>query len=368
MWRHQVVVGAVAVWMTVYAAQAGRPWLALATTALVSLALAYGRQFPLIALAASFAGLFAVDVLEGGRRLEDPMLASLILASYLVGRHAPIKHQPWAAAGVALLLSVNLGQEDRDLAAGGVVFPALIAAAPWILGLTVALAERRTEQAHITAALAVSSKDEEIRRATDAERLRIAHEMHDVIAHRLSGLSLQTQVARRHAAMGKPVEVDALSEIERSAREAMNDLRRVLGVLRSDAEVSTEPDDGLQNLPDLIRRCRDMGQQVELLESGVPQELPPALSLVAFRIIQESLTNARRHGSDPAAQVLVSWLPDSLAIRVSNRSEAVVTPPGNGRRGMAERARLFGGKIRSHVDDGHWIVDVELAIPEVAAR
>lgn len=366
MWRHRVVVGAIAVWMVFGAAQAGRPWLALAVSAAVTCSLAAGQRVPLLGLAASFAGLFLVDAVQGGRRLEDPMIVAIVLASFLVGRHAPLRQQPWAAAGVALLLTVNLGSEGGFGNAANVVFPALFTAAPWILGLTVALSERRAESAHQTAALAVSSREDDIRRATDAERLRIAHEMHDVIAHRLSGLSLQTQVARRQADSGRSVEVPQLVAIEQSAREAMNDLRRVLGVLRSEADNIDGPDDGLHALPGLIERCRTTGQAVELVESGVPQELPPALSLVAFRIVQESLTNARRHGEEGVATVEVAWSPGRLALRISNPFEGVVSPPGNGRRGMQERASLFGGTITAHVEAGRWVVDVQFVIPQVS--
>lgn len=367
---HGVLVILVGVWVLASGMRSPNLFGALAVGLAVLAAVGVGRRWPVVALAAAFGGLFVADSVAGTRAMEDVHLAMVVWSCFLVGRWAPPKHQPWAAAAVLLLLSTNVLQPNRDLTAADAVFPTLLTAAPWLLGLAVQLAARRADQAVAYADELASTRHADIRRATDEERLRIAHELHDVVAHNISALSLQTQVVRRQLEAGVAVTTQDLAALEETARMAMTDLRRLLGVLRPAKDtIDTSPSEGIDDLPALITRLGLAGHEVHLRVQGEPRALPPALSLVAYRIIQEGLSNARRHGDPGPASVQVDWQSDRLVVRVHNPFSAGDIPePGHGRLGMAERARLFGGTISVRCTDGSWCLEATLPTPVYAKQ
>lgn len=330
----------------------------------VGLLLSHGRQWPVVALAGAFAGLFVVGSLPVPVP-EDAMLLAVVHGSFLTGRHALLRHQPWAAAGVLLLLSANLVEPGRDTTAADAVFPVLLTAAPWLLGLTVQLAAGREQAAVLRAGELDDTRQQEVRRATTEERLRIAQELHDVVAHEISGLSLQTQVLRRRAEAGGEVGAGDLGDLERTARAAMTDLRGLLGVLRPLAESPPlDPADGLEDLPALVARANDLGHRVRLSETGAPRPLPPVVSAAAYRIVQESLTNARRHGLPGTTSVEVDWRDSELRLLVRNpASPDPATGSGHGLPGIRERARLLGGEAVAGHAHGEWRVAVTLPTP-----
>jgi signal transduction histidine kinase len=354
-------------WVTTAALGGNDPVGSLVWGTIVVVVVALARRWPLVALVTAFAGLYSVDRIDGGRPLEDVFLLAVIWSCFAVGRWAGLRRQPWAAAAVLLLLSSNVLEPGRDVSTADVVFPTIFTAAPWLLGLAMQLTARRAEHAVSYADRLVSSRHEEIRRATDEERLRIAHELHDVIAHNLSALSLRAQVARRRLEGGGTVSVEDLAALEDAARGAMNDLRRVLGVLRPAGEApDTGPGEGLADLPTLLADCRAMGQDVRYAVTGAPRDLPPALSLVAYRIVQEALTNARRHGARGVTTLQLDWEEHELRLGVRNPCGDADPTPGHGRLGMEERARLFGGSVQTHQDGDTWVLEAHLPTPAPA--
>jgi signal transduction histidine kinase len=359
------IAGGVSVWLLVAASQAGRALAALLVAGLVAVSLAVGRRWPVVALGVAFVGLLSVDRVEGGRPLEDAMLAVLVLACFLVGRWARPVLQPWAAAGVLLLIALNVIDPGDDVSVGDVVFPTLLTAAPWLLGLAVQLSSHRADRATSYAAALTNRHEQDVHRATDQERLRIALELHDLVAHHLSGLSLQTQVIRRRVEAGGSATPGELTAIEESARSALIDLRRVLGVLRATEGPPTAPQESLADLDELIEHCRHAGQTVRVETVGTPRELPLALSLVAYRVLQEALTNARRHGNGRPTSLRLEWQDGRLVLLLSNPYD-VQRPvsPGHGLIGLAERARLFGGTVTTLGSSGVWTVEVTLPTPD----
>lgn len=365
----EVVLALLAVvWVTTAALGGDEPSLVpLIWGAAVVVVVAHARRWPLVALVVAFAGLYSVDRVDGGRVLEDVFLLALIGSCFAVGRWAGLRRQPWAAAAVLLLISSNVLEPGRDVSTADVVFPTVFTAAPWLLGLAMQLTARRAEHAASYADRLVWSRHEDIRRATDEERLRIAHELHDVIAHDLSALSLRAQVARRRLESGGTVDADDLAALERAARGAMTDLRRVLGVLRpTGGAPDTGPGEGLADLPALLADCRAMGQEVRYDVTGSARDVPPALSLVAYRIVQEALTNARRHGARGATTLRLDWDEHELRIGVLNPCAEAGGRPGHGARGMQERARLFGGSVQTHRDRDTWVLEARLPTPTPA--
>ena len=298
----RIVFGALvvllALWMVAAGRSAERPLaataLGLATVALVALA----PRFPLLSLAAAVGGLVALEPVAGAPGVEDPFIVCLVASSYCTGRYAAMRHQPWAAATVLFLVSINVVSPDQQLAPADVVFPLLFTAAPWLLGLVVQLTQRRADDAESYAGQVEASRTEDVRRATAEERIRIARELHDIVAHDITALSLQAQVCRRRAESGNHVAVEDLRRIEGTAQDAMTDLRRVLGVLGTPDEVaSLAPAEGLEALDALVERGRSSGHDITLRTRGEVRGLPPLLSHAAYRIVQEAMTNARRHGS-----------------------------------------------------------------------
>jgi signal transduction histidine kinase len=195
-------------------------------------------------------------------------------------------------------------------------------------------------------------REERARQAVVEERVRIARELHDVVAHAMSVIAVQSGVGS-HVAADNPLEAQrALAAIETTSRSALIEMRRLLGVLRqeSDDPAQTVPARGLRDVPALIRQVDDGGLTATLQIKGAPRDVPPGLDLSAYRIIQEALTNAIKHGG-PHAEVTVSYTDRDISVEVTNdgslnseRGQSSVTP-GHGIIGMRERVAIFAGEF-----------------------
>jgi signal transduction histidine kinase len=281
----------------------------------------------------------------------------LIWSAFVAGRHAAPRWQPWIAATGLAYVAIVVSNPGSDV--GEVVFPALLYLGPWLAGLTVQTLTTRAEQARRWAAQAEEARETAVRNAVLEERLDIARELHDLVAHRISAVSLQAQVARRQAEAGLPVDADQLRTIETTARQSMTDMRRILGLLRpEDGPTTLAPQASLADLPRLLETAEASGQRVHLEEVGQARPLPPAASLGAYRILQEALTNARRHGAPGVTGLRMSWHEATLDLEVTNPVDAAqrAAPPGHGIHGMAERAALFGGTLTSAREGDRWAV------------
>jgi signal transduction histidine kinase len=189
------------------------------------------------------------------------------------------------------------------------------------------------------------------------ERRRIARELHDVVAHSLSVMVVQSGAARRVLDEDPDEAVTALAEVERSGRQALSELRRLLGLMRdSDADAAVrEPQPTLAGLDDLIQRARAAGLPTELRQEGTPFPLPMGCDLAAYRVVQESLTNALKHAGDGArAKVLLRWTDEHLELDISDTGKGLAATPsddggplGQGLVGMRERVALCGGDLQA---------------------
>jgi signal transduction histidine kinase len=218
----------------------------------------------------------------------------------------------------------------------------------------------RTRRAHARAleeraALLERERDEKARRAVEAERQRIARELHDVIAHNVSVMVVQAGAGRRIAEERPQETVELLRSIEATGRQALGEMRRLLGVLRQErvSEGEREPQPGMDGLARLLDQVRDAGLPVELAVEGRPRRLAPGVDLSAYRIVQEALTNTLKHAGPAAAQVRVCYTDDVLEIRVKDDGRGSSLESGNGRSpgqglvGMRERVALFGGELKA---------------------
>ncbi len=222
--------------------------------------------------------------------------------------------------------------------------------AGWLLVLaTIAeMARARQQRAMQTA----RTREEEARRRAGEERLRIARELHDVLGHNISLISVQAGVAL-HLIDERPEQARvALSVIKDASKEALRELRSVLDVLRQvDEEPPRSPSPGLASLGDLVARAADAGWQVHLEVSGDLKKLPASVDLAAFRIVQEALTNIMRHSGQTASTVRVTRNEQELTIQIDNKLSKAASRDGiglgQGILGMKERAAALGGVVEA---------------------
>ncbi|MFG2005126.1 sensor histidine kinase [Spirillospora sp. NPDC048911] len=215
-------------------------------------------------------------------------------------------------------------------------------------------AERRADEAERT-------REETARRRAEEERVHIARELHDSLTHQISIIKVQAEVAV-HLARKRGEQVpEALLAIQEAGREATRELRATLEVLRDD---DTAVPHGLDHVPELVERARAAGLDATLTVDGQRHDVPAAVDLTAYRIVQESLTNVARHAAAATASVRIAYRPDALAISVDDDGKATpdLTPvPGVGLLGMRERVTSLGGRLRAEPrSDGGFTVQAEL--------
>ena len=320
-----------------------RPETAVAA-GIATAALALRRRWPLPVLVVVMGAFGALSVVA-----ELPVavfvLPTALLAVYTVASYADIER---AVVGLAIALAM-LGvssAEAEDATVTDLTAPALMFAAAWALGR------------HLRGRRALDREAEARERAAaEAERGRIARELHDIVAHRVSTVVIQAE-----AGLMTVDDTDAtrasLAAIRDSGRQALVELRRLLGLLQEDAGgAPVAPQPSLRRLDDLVDGARSAGLPVELRVDGELADLPPSTDLAGFRIVQEALTNALRHARTPTT-VHVERRPDALTVEVRNRLAATGFAEGSGQglAGMRERVRVFGGTLVAAPDGGDFVV------------
>ena len=236
-----------------------------------------------------------------------------------------------------------------------VISNALVIGAAWLLGHFVGGRRSYTAQLEQAAELE-RARAEQARRAVAEERLRLARELHDVVAHSISVIAVQSGVGA-HVAKTQPEEAaKALAAIEATSRAALTELRRLLGVLRQDDEPegSLAPVPGLADLEGLLAEVAKAGLAVRLQVEGTPSPLPAGVDLSAYRIVQEALTNVVKHAGPVRAQVTIRYRDQEIRVEVIDDGRGVAAPTGDGRArvghgliGMRERVAVFGGDLET---------------------
>jgi signal transduction histidine kinase len=233
------------------------------------------------------------------------------------------------------------------------VYNAILLTLPWVAGSVIrSLRDSKVELADRAAELQ-REREENARQAVFAERVRISRELHDVVAHHVSVMGVQAGAARRVMDRQPEKAVEALSSIEASSRQAVVELHRLLGFLRRDGEADElAPQPGLAQLAELVAEAAGGELAVHVSIEGEPRPLSATLELSAYRIIQEALTNSRKHSGGENATVRVNYGPSMLEVEVlddgTDRAEQTGgTEGGLGLVGMRERASLHGGHLRA---------------------
>ncbi|GLY93083.1 two-component sensor histidine kinase [Actinoplanes sp. NBRC 103695] len=243
-------------------------------------------------------------------------------------------------------------------------------------GLAVAVGDLvRTRRAYLAEVLdraqrAERSRDEVARRRVIEERVRIARELHDVVAHHIAMINVQAGVAA-HLLRSRPDQAEeSLAHVRQAARTVLDELSTVLGVLRDPEHPggpADEPARGLAHLPELIEQVTGSGLRVEDRRDGQPRPLSAAMDLAAYRIIQESLTNARKHAPDGQARLCLRFSDDELEITVENSATGRPAGTGYGLAGIRERATALGGRLSAgSTPDGRFVMRARLPVPTPA--
>jgi signal transduction histidine kinase len=324
----------------------GPPEVAFLLALLATVPIAFVRsRLVVVAVAVALANTLT---LLGGYFPTAAATIALGLLSYLVARHRA--HRAWLLLllpfVVLLIFAFGAVGDHRD-AAVLMLFAVSIAG---VVGTTVRAGEDATARRASEESLAGSL----LENAAKGERARIARELHDVVAHHISMISVQAETARLTTPGMPPDGAKQLSAIGDTAREALSEMRRLLGVLRDDADAlpTRSPQPGLHDLADLVDDARATagGTSTRLVVRGPVRPLEPGLELTAYRIVQEALTNARRHAPGAAVDVELDYAEASLCIRVRDngpgRSTHEKLADGHGLLGMRERAVMVGGEIR----------------------
>lgn len=326
-----------------------RTTASILTTAVLTIPLAFRRVAPLVVLATVVGGVLLLIALEVDSGVVP--VPCVALAAFTAGRElGPPQAQIGAAVATAwlpLAFVVNRGDSRGE----DVVIGTLAFGGAWWLGRT--LRDRALQLAEARSAQGRRSREAGEQARAD-ERALIARELHDVVSHSVSVIAVQAQGVRRRLHADQVVEAERLRDIETAAREAMVELRRLLGTLRhGGGPAPLAPQPGLAQLSRLAERTADAGLPVELEIAGTPRALPAGVDLTAYRIVQEALTNALRHAGTATARVRVGYLPDELRLEIEDTGcGAADAPPGRGLIGMRERVALLGGDLEVADADG----------------
>ena len=247
------------------------------------------------------------------------------------------------------------------------VFGMFASALAWLAGQ--AVRRWRQQSALLADAMAAVERGREAqtRLAVAQERVNIARELHDVIAHSMSVMVLQASVARLETDDRPAVSREAMSVVETTGRHVLAEMRRLLGVLRSEDVAEIGPQPGLAALPELLEGFRRAGLGVEVRRLGERRTLSAAQDVTAFRIVQEALTNALKHGGPGQATLDVEYGGDQLRLTVTNRIDKDIAlldlVGGHGLMGIRERAALFAGTCRAERDGaGRFVTEVAMPV------
>ena len=317
------------------------------------------KRFPLGAPAFVFAALLVESFLPGDAVVQSQTNIVPILASFwIVGTHAEARA---AAAGAALGFATVIAVLLNDFTNPASLFLMLtISTAAWALGR--ALGARARQAAYL------EERADRLERAHEAavaeERARIARELHDIIAHSVSVMTVQAGAARLLLEEDPDAARGPLLSVEQTGRQALADMRRLLGILRGgDERMALAPQPGVADVATLVEQVRTAGLAAELTVEGEPQPLPPGVDVTAYRLVQEALTNALKHAAPARADVRVRYGPECLELEITNDGAVgAAARDGHGLVGMRERVALYGGTLSAGRVDGRYEVRAELPL------
>jgi signal transduction histidine kinase len=333
-------------------------WFVLPAIAILFLPILARRRFPfapaghwLLAAGISFIDWrlipFAISIFVVGLvaafllgNLRDPLQAGIGLALVIGGPATVVARIPGHTAAMLIFIPLEF-------------------AIAWVAGFALRERVEQAEAAEVRAAQAERERDAAARIAVAEERVRIARELHDIVAHAVSVMVLQVGAVRHKLPDTLAEDSDALKNVEQAGRTALAEMRGLLVAMRSDGdEAEFTPQPGLDGLDSLLEEIGRAGLPVRLHVEGEPVELPRGIDLSAYRIVQEGLTNTLKHARASNAEVTVRYRPDELHIEVrdNGRGSSTSNGLGHGLVGVRERVKIYGGEMSAGTANGRGFV------------
>ncbi|HEY5856692.1 MAG TPA: histidine kinase [Aldersonia sp.] len=320
-------------------------------------ALVFRRRYPWVVWGVTIVlGLMAM-VISGG---PTPMSVPAIVALYTVSSQTPMR-EAIAATLVSILIPTAFILLSPHQLVTAVAYGVVVWNVVALLAGTVVRTQRGiVEAANERARLAEATREEEAQLRVAEDRIRIARELHDVVAHHVSAINVQAGVAGVLIRSDPDAAAEALAHVRRASQEILREMPAMLGVLRTTEDrMAIEPSPRLADLERLISRSRATGLDVVLTITGTPQEFSSAAELTAYRVVQESLTNAGKHGIG-TVEVGIDQNPEWLTVTVGNRLRPSATIDETharyGLQGMHERVSAVGGQLSVGIEHGKWLV------------
>ncbi len=330
----------------------GPLWFDVTATFVFFLPLLARRRFPFGAPVASVVAIAATSFVDGRLVAGDfVVFLGAVAVAFMFGM---LPERPQAVAGLAIMVGVGAIVVRNDSTASGfldtVTFFGVLITICWIVGFTLGQTFRKADEARDRAARAEQQREERARLAVAEERTRIARELHDIVGHSVSVMTVQASAVRRLLLPEQEREREALEIVEQTGREALAEMRRLVGVLRRPEEApALAPQPSLEHLDKLVEQVREAGLPVELRIEGNIIPLPPGVDLTGYRLVQEGLTNAVKHAGAQSAEVLVRYGDEEVEIVVSDDGDGSGDGEkgGHGLVGMRERVAVYGGELEA---------------------
>jgi signal transduction histidine kinase len=341
-------------------------WIAVPAVALLVLPLLGRRRFP-------FAAPVAVWVLGPALSFVDGRLIVATFSVYAAGLAAAfllgnLRDVVQARIGLAIVIvgAAIVVSNDPHREPGNFVFVPAVFVIAWLAGFALRARAIQADAAEQRAAHAERERESAARVAVAEERARITRELHDIVAHSVSVMVLQVGAVRHQLPDALAEDKDALQNVEQAGREALAEMRHLLGALPDgDREVELAPQPGLDGLAALAEKVRLAGLPVRVHAEGQPFPLPRALDLSAYRIVQEGLTNSLKHAGASHADVTVRYAADGLQLEVRDDGAGRTTGDGRGRGlvGIRERVKIYGGEMHAgEAPGGGFVLDAHLPL------
>ena len=340
-------------------------WFTVPALALIVLPLLLRRRFPFAAPAAVWviaAGCAVVD----GRLVVFSVISSVagMIAAFLLGN---LRDETQARLGLAVVVAgaAIVIYNNPKHAPGELVFVPVLFAIGWLAGYALRERAEQAEQAEERALEAELKRESAARLAVAEERARIARELHDVVAHAVSVMVLQVGAVRHNLPEELAADRDALKDVERAGRAALAEMRRLLGAMHDGEDADLSPQPGLDSLDALVERVGRAGLPVRLQVEGDAVQLPRAVDLSAYRIVQEGLTNSLKHANASRADVTVRYGPDAVQLEIRDDGVGAGTSDGlgHGLVGVRERVKIYGGEMNAGTaPEGGFVLSARLPV------
>jgi signal transduction histidine kinase len=328
----------------------GPLWFDLLAVVAIVTPLFFRRRFP-------FGAPIAVGAAVAFTALVDERLVPKDFIPFVAGCAAVffvglLRDRAQAVTGIVLAIGVEALVAWRDPLKNLSAFIAtcIVFGLIWTVAFALGRKFQEAEEARERAARAEREREERARSAVTEERARIARELHDVVGHSVSVMTVQASAVRRLLRPEQEREREALLVVERTGREALAEMRRMVGVLRRPEEApALAPQPSLEHVERLVEQAREAGLTVELRVEGDRQPLPAGVDLTAYRLVQEGLTNALKHARAERAQVVVRYGDGDLEVTVSDDGRGTGSGDGGGHGlvGMRERVAVYGGELEA---------------------